>query len=129
MKLLKVLEKKFNERKDKALSTIVLGVKTSLLYLLGEPKDPVQVWNILANQFQKKSWANKLTLRRKLNVLKLKDQESVQEYINAMVEVFDELAIIGDAIEEEDRVVQILANLPESYNMLVTALEANAEVI
>ena len=73
-----VSTRKFNERKDKALATIVLGVKTSLLYLLGEPKDPVQVWNILANQFQKKSWANKLTLRRKLNGLKLKDQEPVR---------------------------------------------------
>ena len=69
--------RKFNERKDKALATIVLGVKTSLLYLLGDPKDPGQVWNLLANQFQKKSWANKLTLRRKLNGLKLKDQEPV----------------------------------------------------
>ena len=120
--------RKYNERKDKALATIVLGVKTNLLYLLGDPKDPVQVWTLLANQFQKKSWANKLTLRRKLNGLKLKDQEPVQEYIKSMVEVFDELAVIGDAIEEEDRVVQILANLPDSYNMLVTALEANAEV-
>ena len=45
-----------------------------------------------------------------------------------MIEVFDELAVIGDAIDEEDRVVQILANLPDSYSMLVTALEANAEV-
>ena len=63
--------RKFNERKDKALATIVLGVKTNLLYLLGEPKDPGQVWTLLANQFQKKSWANKLTLRRKLNGLKL----------------------------------------------------------
>ena len=31
-------------------------------------------------------------------------------------------------MSEEDRVVYLLASLPESYNMLVTALEANAEV-
>ena len=119
---------KSNERKDRALATIVLAVKTNLLYLLGDPKDPVQVWSKLSNQFQKKTWANKLTLRRKLNSLKLKDQEPVQDYIKSMIEVFDELAVIGDAIDEEDRVVQTLANLPDSYSMLVTALEANAEV-
>ena len=61
-----VAERKFNERRDKALATIVLGVKTNLLYLLGDPQDPVQVWNSLANQFQKKTWSNKLALKRKL---------------------------------------------------------------
>ena len=40
----------------------------------------------------------------------------------------DELSIIGVPISEEDRVVYLLASLPESYNVLVTALEANSEV-
>ena len=45
-----------------------------------------------------------------------------------MTEIFDSLAVIGDAVNEEDRVVHLLASLPESFNMLVTALEANPEV-
>ena len=55
---------KYMQRKDKALAIIVLSVDPSLLYLLGEPTDPVTVWNQLSNQFQKKTWANKLRLRR-----------------------------------------------------------------
>ena len=57
---------KFNDRKDKALSSIVLGVETNLLYLIPDPKDPVVVWKKLCDQFQRKSWANRLNLRRKL---------------------------------------------------------------
>jgi hypothetical protein len=39
------------------------------------------------------------------------------------------LAVIGAAMEEEDKVVTLLASLkPETYNMLVTALEASTEV-
>ena len=45
-----------------------------------------------------------------------------------MTEGFDGLSVVGDAVSEEDRVVHLLASLPDSYNMLVTALEANAEV-
>ena len=45
-----------------------------------------------------------------------------------MTEIFEELAVIGDPVKEEDRVVHLLASLPESYNMLATALEANSEV-
>ena len=118
----------FNERRDRALATIVLAIEPSLLYLLGDPEDPVTVWRKLCDQFQKKSWANRLNLRRKLYGLKLKDNEPIQGHIKAMVEIFEELAVIGEAIDEEDRVVHLLASLPDSYQMLVTALEANADV-
>ncbi len=42
----------------------MLSVDPSLLYLLGDPEDTVAVWKKLFDQFQKKSWANKLSLRR-----------------------------------------------------------------
>ena len=45
-----------------------------------------------------------------------------------MSEICDELSAIGETISEEDRVIYLLASLPESYNVLVTAMEANAEV-
>ena len=33
--------KKFLQRRDRALATIVLSIEPSLLYLLGNPEDPV----------------------------------------------------------------------------------------
>ena len=119
---------KFVARRDRALAIIVLSVEPSLLYLIGDPEDPIIVWQKLADQFQKKTWANKLELRRKLYALRLRDGDSVQEHIKAMTEVFDALSVVGDPVPEEDRVVHLLASLPESYSMLVTALEMNAEV-
>ena len=82
--------RKFLDRRDKALANIVLGVAPNQLYLLGtEPEDPVEVWNLLINQFQKKTWANKLSLKRKLYGLKLKDQEPVQDraYFNQLATI------------------------------------------
>jgi hypothetical protein len=119
---------KFVARKDKALSIIVLAIDPSLLYLLGDPTDPVQVWKKLQEQFQKTSWANKLTLRRRLNNLKLKDGESMSAHIKSMTEIFQEMSVIGTPMEAEDQVVTLLASLPESYNVMVTALEASATV-
>ena len=119
---------KFLARRDRALATIILAIEPSLLYLIGDAEDPVAVWGKLQNQFQKKSWANKLALQCRLHLLQLKDGESVQGHIKAMTELFNELAIVGDAIEEEDRVVYLLASLPDSFNTLVTALEANEDV-
>ena len=38
------------------------------------------------------------------------------------------MSIIGDLLDEENQVVHQLASLPESYDMLVMALEASSEV-
>ena len=119
---------KFETRRDRALALVVLSLKPSLLYLIGDPQDPVVVWKKLSDQFQKKTWANRLCLRRRLYTLKLDEGAAVQEHIRQVTEVFEELAVVGDPVNKEDRVVYLLASLPESYDMVVTALEANAEV-
>ena len=122
-------QERYASRKDKALATIVLSVDPSLLYLVGaDPEDPVVVWNKLKEQFQKKSWVNRLNLRRKLHSLKLNDSGSVQDHVKTMMETFHELSVVGDAVKDDDKVVFLLASLPESYTTLVTALEASATV-
>ena len=115
-------------RYNKALATIILTLDPNLLYLPGEPDNPVSVWEKLAKQFQKKSWVNKLILRHKLYSLQLKECDSVQEHIKAMTEVFNELTVIGVEMGEEDHVIHLLASLPKMYSTLVTALEARPEV-
>ena len=52
----------------------------------------------------------------------------MQEHLKFMTEICDELSVIGEPIRDEDRVVYLLASLPESYNVLVTALEASTKV-
>uniref|UniRef100_A0A1X7SZY1 Uncharacterized protein n=1 Tax=Amphimedon queenslandica TaxID=400682 RepID=A0A1X7SZY1_AMPQE len=94
---------RYMSKKNWALAIIVLSVDPSLLYLLGEPSEPDEVWSTLENQFQKKTWSNKLALRRKLHSTKMKDGESVQEHIKVMTELFNGLAVLGDAIDEEDK--------------------------
>ena len=91
------------------LQLIVLSVDPALLYLIGNPEDPVEVWRKLADQFQKKTWANKLELQHKLYSMRLTDGDSVYSHIKAMTEVFNSLSIVGNPISDEDRVVYLLA--------------------
>ena len=42
-----------------------------------------------------------------------------------MVETFNEILIVGEVITDKDIVVYLLASLPESFNILATALESN----
>ena len=72
---------KFVTRRDRALAIIVLSVDPSLLYIIGDPTEPTVVWRQLSAQFQKKTWANKLALRRRLHSLRLKEGENVQKHV------------------------------------------------
>ena len=53
----------------------------------------------------------------------------MQDHICILTEIFDELTVIATPVEEEDRVVHLLASLSESYGVLVTVLEASSEVL
>ena len=86
------------------------------------------MWKKLADQFQKKTWANKLILRCKLYSLRLKDGDSVHAHVKSMTEIFNELSVIGVEMTEQDSVVYLLTSLPELHNTLVTALEASPDV-
>ena len=93
---------KFMVRRDCALAMIVLFVNPTLLYLLGDPKDPVTVWKKLSDQFQIKTWAKKHELRERLYSLGLKRGDSVQEHICKMTKVFEEFAVISDQVKERE---------------------------
>ncbi|KAF2345871.1 Zinc finger CCHC-type [Trinorchestia longiramus] len=120
--------RKFESCRDLALATIVLGVDQSQLYLLGDLTDPVEVWRKLQNTFQKKSWANKFRLKKKLFNRKLENGQNLQDHLKVCVELFEELDIIGDAMKEEERVIILLSSLPDRFSTLVTALEAHEKI-
>ncbi len=86
------------------MATIVLLVDMTFLYLFGDnPENLVEVWRKLQDQFQCKTWDNKLFSRQKLYSLKLREMDSIRDHIiKSLTEIFDELSIVGDPISEED---------------------------
>ena len=77
--------------------------------MVGDPENPVTVWQKLDNQFQKNTWANMLELCQKLYVMHLKKGESVQNHVKVITEIFEVLAVIGDSVSKEDCVVIVVA--------------------
>ncbi len=53
----------------------------------------------------------------------------MQDHIRKMKEVFCALAAIDSPLTEDDKVVYLLASLPDSFSVLVTALEASLDVL
>ena len=68
--------RKYELRRDRALTNIVLAVEQKLLYLIGDPKDPTVVWQKLQDTFQEKTLRNNFRLKRKLHDMRLKPGDS-----------------------------------------------------
>ncbi|XP_066941042.1 uncharacterized protein [Macrobrachium rosenbergii] len=68
---------------------------------------------------------DKLRLKRKLYNVKLKPGDFLQEHLKCFSELFEELAVIGDPIAGEEKVINLLASLPDQLaTPVTTALEA-----
>lgn len=114
----------YNKCSQKALTTIVMAVGTSHLYLITSAENPSAAWDALRNHYERDTLANKLFLKKQYFRMEMKDGTSLEAHIKHMKEVVDRLAAIGSPIDEEDQVVTLLGSLPRSYSTIVTALEA-----
>ena len=61
--------------------------------------------------------------------MKLSDAGSMRDYIKSMTETIGGLAANGDPTTDKNKVVYLLAGLPESYDVLVKALESGSDAV
>ncbi|KAF2347371.1 hypothetical protein FHG87_021873 [Trinorchestia longiramus] len=50
--------------------------------------------------------------------MKLENGQNLQDHLKVFVELFEKLAIIGDVIVEEERVIILLSSLPDRFSIL-----------
>ena len=121
------IREEFKKKEQRAFSTIALAVCTTQLYLITSCEKPKDAWDALCNNFERKTLANKLFLKKQYFRSEMKEGTPIETHLKHMKEITDKLASIGAPISEEDQVVTLLGSLPQSYSTLVTALEARAD--
>ena len=104
-----------------------MGVYSSLIYLVTTCEAAKEVWDTLKAQYERKTLANKLFLRRQFFTTKVTEGQSVQAHLKAMKEIIDKFGAVGAAVTDEEKVVALFISLPPSYETLVTALEAQGD--
>ena len=117
-----------NEKESKqALALMTLHVSDHLLGSLSELKDAGEAWKQLESTFKSKSVARKLQLKRELQTLKMKGDESVTLYVTRARDIWQELKSTGEKITDQELAWSVLTGLPSSFDTLVTVLETQAE--
>jgi hypothetical protein len=110
----------------KAKSTMRLCPLDSVLLNVLEEGTTKDLWDKLGNVYQYKSLVNKLFLRKKLYNLRMRDGDSVAEHLNAFNIVVSQLVYVEIKISDEDKCINLLYSLPDSWDILVVAIGSNA---
>jgi len=83
----------------------------------------------LGTLYHSKSLVSKLLLWKKLYNLRMKDGDSVIEHLNAFNTVVSQLAYVDIKISDEDKCINLLCSLPDSWDSLIIAIGSNATAL
>jgi hypothetical protein len=115
--------KEYWEKLDRrARSNIRLCLSYSVLLNVSREYTTKELWDKLGNLYQSKSLVNKLFLRNKLYHIRMEDEDSVIEHLNAFNNMVIQLVSVNITIAEEDECISLLCSLLESWDNMVVAI-------
>ena len=84
------------------------------------------MWNILETTYQgtsKFKIAKLQTLRRDFENLCMKDSDSIDQFLNQVMNVVNQIRSYGDDFTDQKIVQKILRSLPRKFDAIVVAIE------
>ena len=79
--------------------------------------------------YQSKSLVNKLFLRKQLYLMRMSEGSLVTENLNVFNTILSELSTVDIKITEEEKCINMLCSLHESWDILVMAIESNSTTL
>src|SRR5436190_2928050 len=99
------------------------------LYLRIRDKGTVKdAWDALKNEFERRSRMYTIDLRRRLQDERCDEQGDVRAHFETMRMLREDLASLGEAINDEDFATMLLGSLPKGYDTYLSALTATAGI-
>lgn len=112
------------KRQDRLIYSALLGAMTATLQpLLSTTTTSAEIWTTLSSTYAKPSRGHINQLRQQLKHW-TKGTKSIDEYYQGLTTRYDQLALLGKAIDHEDQIEQLLDGLPEDYKIIVDQVAA-----
>lgn len=109
--------RKFDRRKEIALSTILLLVHDSCVAPVMDMRNPSLVWKTLKEQHQAVSQASRDGLLDRYQAMKMKPSESVLEFRARLSELESQLGGIGYNTSEAEQLRALLRGLRDEFGV------------
>lgn len=111
----------------KARATIVLLVDDSQHPLIRNCKTANETWEELRKHHQKTTMCTRVSYLKKLCKAEYADDNDMEGHLFRMEELFASLANAGQELEPSLKVAMVLKSMPDSFDILTTALESRSD--
>ncbi|KAL1484404.1 hypothetical protein MTO96_032610 [Rhipicephalus appendiculatus] len=122
-----------NEREkaidNKALTFLFLVVEDNYLDDIGTCRTARDAWNTLQDMHSKFGLLHILQLMRDFFNVKMKRDESMQDYLGRLMDLHRKLSNAGYAFIDREVALVMLMGLPETYEQLILKLEQDEETL
>ena len=117
-------DSKWKKEDAVARNIIVKHVSPSHLCYVRDKKLAFDMWNNLVQTFERKSITKRIYLKKKLNSMRCNESEELQSFFPKFDDLVREFESAGGEISADEVIVQLMSSLPDIYDPVVTALEA-----
>jgi transposase InsO family protein len=111
----------------KAHALIMLNVKDHHLSAVEACRNAKAAWDMLESTYRAASKARQLALKKQLASIRKEPNEPLTKYVARIRTLCDELAAAGHAVSSGEKVMTVLAGLPEEFNTIVAVLNNTTE--
>lgn len=94
-------------------------------------ESPKEAWEKLKEEFEGNKQTRLmqvLNLKRKFEVQKMKESESIEEYGSKLISIVNQIRLLGEKFPDERIVEKLLVNLPERYEAKISSLEDSKDL-
>ncbi|KAJ4710130.1 Retrovirus-related Pol polyprotein from transposon TNT 1-94 [Melia azedarach] len=118
-------------KKDKALSVLHSALADHVFTGIMALETAKEVWDQLKEQNEgsdRVKAVRLLTLKREFENLKMKEAETIKVYSSKVMELVNQMRLLGEVIEQHKIVEKMIISLPEKFEAKVSAIEESHDL-
>lgn len=123
--------KETEQRDARALLFIQQGVADNIFPRIMSASKSKEAWDTLKEEFQGDSKARAvklLTLRRELENMKMRENETLKEFSSRFSELVNQMKAYGEEISQKRLVEKILISLPQKFDAKIAVIEETKDL-
>jgi len=102
-------------KKDKAITCLHSGLTDHIFTKIMKMETPKQVWDKLQIEFEGSNRVKAVKLlafKREFELMKMKDNESVKDYSGRLMDVVNQMRLLGNTFEDHKVVEKLMMSVP-----------------
>ena len=118
-------------RKSKARATLFAAVSSEIFVRIMTLKSAFEVWNFLKKEYEgdeRIKGMRILNLIREFELQKMKDSETVKEYSDRLLNIANNVRLLGSKFPDSRLVQKILVTVPERFEATISSLENSKDL-